>query len=393
MEARGLEPSKDMPDRLWQSFLKVCDLVEANRAEITRLRRLLPSIEQAYADADLYRILVPADLGGAGIDPLQQLDLVERMAFHDASAAWNFAVGSGLGFFSGFMPREQAKTLFTPGGAAGAGSGAPQGKARRVDGGYVIDGRFSWASGIDQARWVYGGCFVIIDGEQELLANGKPRTIIAIAPKAAATIHDCWNVNGLVATNSTEFTLNDLFVPDERILPGTLDVPIHPDPLFRLPMTFFGFALTGVPLGVARRSVEGLKALVSAKKPAGRSSLSENGYALYAVAKAEAMIEAGRTQIRHAFAAMWDTVQQDETCSLASRAAVRRATAHAAESSLDAANLCYRAAGGSALFDDAPFEAAVRDINAMCGHLVFQRSMMEDAGRVALGQNPVLPVF
>ncbi len=393
MEPHGLEPATGMPEPLWQSFLKVCQLVEEKRSDISRCRHLPPAIEDAFRNADLYRLLLPVDLGGLGIDPLQQLDLVERMAFHDASAAWNFAVGSGLGFFSGFMPPAQAKALFTAEGSAGAGSGAPQGKASRVEGGYIVEGRFSWASGIDQAHWVYGGCFVIADGKPELLANGRPRTIIAIAPRTAAAVHDSWNVNGLVATNSTEFTLENLFVPDERILPGTLDIPTHPDPLFRLPMTFFGFALTGVPLGAARRAVEGLKLLATTKRPAGRSSLSENGFALYAVAKAEAIIEASRTQIRKAFTGMWETVQQGETCSLASRGAVRRATAHAAEASLEAVNLCYRAAGGSALFDDAPFEAAVRDVNAMCGHLVFQRSMMEDAGRATLGLEPVLPVF
>lgn len=393
MEAQGLEPMADMPEAIWSRFLSVCDLVEKNRPDIARLRRLPPTVEQAYRDADLYRILVPTDLGGAGLDPLHQLDLVERMSFHDASAGWNLAVGTGLGFFSGFMPRESAQALFTAEGAAGAGSGAPQGKAHRVEGGFRVEGRFSWASGIDQACWVYGGCFVYNDGEQEMLPDGRPRTIMAVAPKGAATIHDCWGVNGLVATNSTEFTLDDLFVPDAYTLPGTLDAPTHPAPIFRLPMTLFGFALTGVPLGVARRSVEGLKQLAAVKVPTGRNRLCDNSFAQYAVAKAEAMIEAGRTQIRHAFAAMWQQTLKEVTCDLALRAAVRRAAVHAAESSLDAVNLCYRAAGGSALFDSAPFEAAIRDVNAMCGHLVFQRSMMEDAGRVVFGQKPTLPVF
>ena len=77
----------------------------------------------------------------------------------------------------------------------------------------------------------------------------------------------------------------------------------------------------------------------------------------------------------------------------AARARVRRAVVHAAEVSTEAVNLCYRAAGGSALFASGPFEAALRDVNAMCCHLVFQRAMMEDAGRVALGQAPTLAVF
>ena len=78
---------------------------------------------------------------------------------------------------------------------------------------------------------------------------------------------------------------------------------------------------------------------------------------------------------------------------MATRARVRRASVHAAESSVEAVGLCYRAAGGSALFVSAPFEAALRDVNATCGHLVFQRTMMEDAGRVVFGHAPTLPVF
>ena len=393
MEAYGLEPGAGMPDAVWTPFLELCAVVERDRGEIARLRRLSPAIEQAFRDADLYRLLVPVDLGGAGLDPLHQLDLVERLAFHDASAGWNLAVGSGLGIFSGYLPRREVETIFARDCAAMAGSGAPQGKAHRVDGGYRVEGRFSWASGIDQAHWVYGGCFVHADGVQEMLADGRPRTIMAIAPRSAATVHECWGVSGLVATNSTEFTLDNVFVKNDRALPGVLDSPLHSAPLFRLPMTFFGFALTGVPLGVARRAVEGLKQLALSKTASGRGRLADNGFAQYSVAKAEALIEAGRVNVRDAFARLWRQVLAGEACSMESRARVRRASVHAAESSLEAVNLCFRAAGGSALFDNAPFEAAVRDVNAMCGHLVFQRTMMEDAGRVTFGQQPTLPVF
>ena len=66
---------------------------------------------------------------------------------------------------------------------------------------------------------------------------------------------------------------------------------------------------------------------------------------------------------------------------------------HAVESSLEAVQLCYSAAGGSALFENEPFERALRDVNAAAAHLVLQREMMEDAGRVALGLPPLLGMF
>lgn len=393
MEPRGLEPGPEMPDAVWQRFLTVCAVVERDRAEIARGRRLTPAVEQALRDADLYRMLVPKDLGGAGLGPLQQLDMAERLAFHDASAGWNLAVGPALGYFSGFMPREQAEAMFARQSAAMAGSAAPQGQAVRVAGGYRVTGRFAWASGIDQASGLYGGCILVTDGAPEMLPDGRPRMILAFVPKSAATIHECWDVSGLVATNSTEFSLDDVFVPEERTVSLTLDRLYHQAPLFRLPMTVFGFALTGVPLGAARRAVEGLRALALDKNSPGRGRLADNGFAQYALAKAEALIEAGRTNLRHAFGLLWAEAQAGTACRMETRARVRRASVHAAESSLEAVNLCYRAAGGSALFGNAPFEAALRDVNAMCGHVVFQRAMMEDAGRVALGHAPLVPVF
>ena len=394
IEPVGLEPGPGMPQALWQRFCAVCAVVEANRAEIARERRLPPAVEAAYLDADLYRILVPTDLGGAGLGPLEHLDMAERMAFHDASAGWNLAVGPALGYFSGFMPPEQARAMFTRESSAMAGSGAPQGVAVRVDGGYRVTGRFGWASGIDQAHLVYGGCFVKgKDGAPELLPDGRPRAIMAFAPKSAATIHPCWEVSGMVATNSTEFTLDDVFVPEDRIVRSELGQVWHDGALFRVPMTIFGFALTGVPLGVARRAVEGLRALALAKDVPVRGRLCDNPFAQYALAKAEATIEAARGNLRESFGVLWAAAQAGESAPMAARARVRRAVVHAAEASTEAVNLCYRTAGGSALFASGPFEAALRDVNAMCCHLVFQRAMMEDAGRVALGQAPTLAVF
>ena len=382
-----------VPDSLWRDTLRLADIVERHRATIARERRLPDAVARAFVDYDIYRLLVPEDMGGAGIGPVAQYDLVEEIAARDASAGWNYAVGSGLGIFSGFLPPHQAAAIFTREGAAMAGSGAPQGKAHRVPGGFRIEGTFGWASGIDQAHWVYGGCFVHENAEPARDSDGSPIAILAFAPKTQATILDKWNVSGLVATNSTQFTLDEVFVPEDRTFRAPWQEPLHPSPLFRLPPSFFGFALTGVPIGVARTVVAALRRLGVEQVSARGGSLGDGAYAQYAVAKAEAMIEAARLAVRAAMVDIWATVVAGGEASVEQCARSRRACAHAAESSLEAVQLCHRAAGGAALFAESPFEAAVRDVSAMCGHLVFQRAMMEDAGRVAFGRAPVLPNF
>jgi hypothetical protein len=60
---------------------------------------------------------------------------------------------------------------------------------------------------------------------------------------------------------------------------------------------------------------------------------------------------------------------------------------------LYAVDLCCRAAGGNALREGEPFEHALRDVRATLGHIVLQRSAMEDVGRAEFGLTPFFPVF
>lgn len=274
-----------------------------------------------------------------------------------------------------------------------AASAAVQGKAVAVEGGYRVSGRFAWASGIHHATWVVAGCFVFDGDTQRLDQTGMPIVRHAVVPKSDVTMLDTWHVVGMRGTGSTEFELRDLFVPEEYAV-IIFSEPRHPAPFFRLPTSFFGFASSGVALGIARSSVTALKDLAARKKsPPPRLGLGDKANTHYVVAKAEAMVEAGRAGVREAFTLMWHHIVENGVAPMESRARLRRAIVHAVESSVAAVDLCFHTAGGTALFENEPFERALRDVHAVSGHLVLQREMMEDAGRVALGMKPMLGLF
>jgi alkylation response protein AidB-like acyl-CoA dehydrogenase len=75
------------------------------------------------------------------------------------------------------------------------------------------------------------------------------------------------------------------------------------------------------------------------------------------------------------------------------RSRIRAAYVHGGESAAEAVALCYRAAGGAAIFEAAPFERALRDVNAVLCHLTLQHRMMELAGQVAFGMPLAHPLF
>jgi len=149
-----------------------------------------------------------------------------------------------------------------------------------------------------------------------------------------------------------------------------------------------------VPLGIARPTVASLIDLAGKKAPPPpRQGLAAQPFTQYTVAKVAAATEAARLGVRDAFKQIWRTVCDGREASVASRARLRSAAVHAVEASIEAVQMCYRAAGGTALFVDRPFERALRDVHAMGGHIVCQRAMMEDAGRAQMGLPTLLPMF
>jgi alkylation response protein AidB-like acyl-CoA dehydrogenase len=191
--------TSSVPPDIWAETQTLQPIVAACRAQSDQLRRLPDPIAQAFVDRDIYRLLLPADLGGRGIDPLAQFDLSEEIASYDGSVGWNYAIGSNSGMLGGVFPREIVLKLFASPDLAVAGSGPPQGRAVETEGGYRVTGRFAWASGVHQASWVVGGCFVF-EGEQRKTApHGGPVVVHVLAPKSEARVLDTWQTGGIRA--------------------------------------------------------------------------------------------------------------------------------------------------------------------------------------------------
>lgn len=384
----------DKIERVWARVRELRPLIEAYRGEGDLLRRLPDPIAQAFVKANVYRLLVPEELGGDGIDPITYYDLAEEVSFYDGSVGWNYAIGATGGVVIGGLPAQQMRAILASPDCGVAGGGAPVGRAVAVEGGYRLSGRWGWASGIHHAKWAVAYC-PVYDGERPRTSTaGAPVVLGFIAPRETCTILDAWHVGGMRGTGSTEFELDDVFVPQEMMLRVLSGESRHPQPIFRMPATFFGFNHCCVLTGIARRAVDGLKSLAANKtSPMAGISLREDVRAQYAVAQAEAMVESSGLNVRESFRLLWDKVVAGEPVAPETRARVRRACAHATQSAVEAVDLCYAAACGSALFESAPFERALRDVHAAATHITLRHTMMEEAGRVAFGVPPRSPLF
>jgi alkylation response protein AidB-like acyl-CoA dehydrogenase len=161
-------------EQAWARARALRPIIEAHRGEGDLLRRLPDLIAQAFLDANVYRLLVPEDLGGEGIDPITYYELAEEVSSYDGSAGWNYAIGATGGVVLGGLAPKPLRAALASADAGMAGAAAPTGRAVAVEGGYCLSGRWAWASGIHHARWAVAYC-PVFDGN-------RPRTSAAGAP-------------------------------------------------------------------------------------------------------------------------------------------------------------------------------------------------------------------
>ena len=149
---------------LIEAARSIAPLVRACRDEGERERRLPAQVLAAMHEGRLFRMYIPKALGGLEIDPITSMIVVEEIARADAAAAWNLMLGATYGLWAAFLPDDAAREIYGAPDAVVAGALRPTGRARRVDGGFVVDGRWSFASGIRHSAWWNAGCLVGRDG-------------------------------------------------------------------------------------------------------------------------------------------------------------------------------------------------------------------------------------
>ena len=127
------------------------------------LRRLPPETERELHDAGLFRILQPKRVGGSELDYVALVDCADALGQADASVAWNFAnLASHHWMLGMFDPRAQdAVWKKDPDALIASSFIFPSGRARKVDGGYQLNGHWPFSSGVGGATGVESSASMI----------------------------------------------------------------------------------------------------------------------------------------------------------------------------------------------------------------------------------------
>jgi alkylation response protein AidB-like acyl-CoA dehydrogenase len=378
-----------MPETVVDAARALAPKAASVAASGERARRLDPELMSEMVAAGLFRLCVPAAIGGLEAPVAELVGAVEELARGDGAPAWCVAVNATSGLVAAYLPEPAAREIYGSPESIVGGVFAPRGRAVRRGGGFAVTGRWPFASGCHHCRWLMGGCVVAgADGELEKLAvNGMPDVRLMLAPVDAFTIHDTWEVAGLRGTGSDDMECSELMIPTECSASVFSDAPVRGGALYAFPLFgLLALAIAGVSLGVARGALDDLLELAGAKTPTGSTrTLAQRQTAQAETARSVAALRAARAGLYEAIDVAWRTALASGKVPVNERMGLRLAATHAAAVGAEVALSAYRLGGGSAIYDRSPLQRRFRDANVATAHMLVAPATWELTGRLLLG--------
>jgi alkylation response protein AidB-like acyl-CoA dehydrogenase len=361
--------------------------IRAAADEIEKARELPRSLFNAIADAGLFHLAVPRDIGGGEIDFPTYVQVIEEIGKADASTGWAINQGATFATYAARIAPGVAREVWidTPRSVV-ANSPAPTAKAIRVDGGYRVSGRQGFSTGCRHASWIAAHATVIDNGEVRL-REGKPEARYCLLPVAQAELLDTWNTRGMRGTGTHHFEVKDVFVPEERtFFPKGLP-QVSGGARYKIP-TGLSFAAGdgAVALGVARSCLDAFFELAGAKTPGYTTNLLRAQPTVQVtVGQAEATLRSGRAFLMEAVGAIWDEAVATGEVSMERRATLRVAATHAIRLAAQIVDSLYGAAGATAAFEGNLIQRHFQDIHVITQHVQGRLSHYETVGQYWLG--------
>ena len=356
-------------------------LVDEQAAASEDLGQLTPEIDDALHEQGLYGMWVPKSLGGLELDPLTSLEVLEAVSYAQPSAGWVLmAAGLSVGTGAAYLGDEAIEEIFTDveRWPIIAGQGTRPGVAKPVEGGYEISGDWSFASGIKHAQFIHTA--VVVEGTGEFR--------ICVVPVEKAKLEwDSWDVLGLRATGSIDYTMRDVFVPEAFTHPGLKQESSRGGSLYKLGIIQIAMIChSGWALGTGRRILDELAGM--AQKKAGRAGqIAESDAFQMGYAEAEAKFRAARALVFESFRDAWATLESGEQLSTRQSTLLRVALSHVTWTVNEVSEFAYRNGGTTAL-RDGTMQRLFRDIHAGTQHITSAPGVIKAAGKELAGLAP-----
>ncbi|MEX2961664.1 acyl-CoA dehydrogenase family protein [Microbulbifer sp. TYP-18] len=377
-------PGYQIDKSLWggeKVFDALLDDVRKRRQEFEDQKYISQDIIESFRKIGVYRAMVPASQGGDERSPMEFLQMVEAMAAADGSAGWVASFGMSPAYLAALPPETVEKVWADSPDVVFAGGIFPLQPAKKVPGGYIVNGRWKFGSGSM-------GASLIGVGIQPDSGDALPR--MAVMPAEQVSIEPNWDVIGMVGTGSHDLVVKEVFVPEEwTFIRG--GKPNIESSFFRYPsLAFAAQVLSVTTAGLAREALDVVQAMAAGRKSVtGAPNLGEREHVQIEIAKAEARLRAARAFFYQTTEDAWNTVLAGGKPSPEQTNLVRLAATHLTHDCAEVIRSTYEVTGMTGSYNDHPLSRVVRD-SMMCTQHAFMGAItLKNAGAMFFGHDPL----
>lgn len=362
--------------------------------DVEERRRLDDETVAEIVASGLVETLVPERFGGAGLDWDTLVDTSAEIGKVCGSTAWCFSFFAGHTWLVGQFGAKVQEQVWGPSPRTLFGTSfAPGGKAMRVAGGYRLNGRWSWASGIDYCEWI--ALSGIVPSETPA---GAPAMMIFAIPRRDYRIEDVWRAAGMRGTGSNDVLIDDAFVSADFAIPfadslngSAVGADLNPGRFWHTPFVCgFPLLLIGPALGLARGAYDFFVDWMKVKAHAYTGvSLAEHTPLQIRIAESAAEIDAAALVTERAINRMKNVGSIEELQSIPFRALTYRDYVLALQMLVRAVDRMFAVSGARSFTNANPMQRYWRDIHTVASHLGLTADPVYEAfGRLELGLPP-----
>ncbi|MGH7906446.1 MAG: acyl-CoA dehydrogenase family protein [Candidatus Binataceae bacterium] len=353
-------------------------------AACEKLRRIPDETVADFCSAQIHLIAQPVSYGGLGLDMDAVYEVAAELGRGCGSSGWMGCFWPLHNWMVGLFPKPAQDEYWADSHSvlSSTASATVRCSFEPAKGGMRLSGQWNFASGIDHAQWI------------QLIT----RDYLVLLPRKDFRIEDNWFVAGLRGSGSKGVIVDNVFVPEHRLLPAELLLAgnspgrkLHDSAFYRVPMfAFLGYSLAAPIIGMGQGAVDLFEQM------AGNRTDSQTGERVIekplmqaCLADASASVDAARLLMLRDLRDVREYGAAEKEMPLAERARTRRDIAFAVRTCVRAANSLYEMAGAHAIYEFSPMQRMVRDINAASHSVAVTWDVpAENYGRVRWGLPP-----
>jgi alkylation response protein AidB-like acyl-CoA dehydrogenase len=371
--------------RVRDVLAKGADLV----AEIDENGSISPELYEELEGTGVFQSLTPEAFGGLGLSLSDVNALLTEGGRISGSLGWVMMIHVQQSLGIGSFPKETVLQILADHPRVRIrGAAAPKGTAVPVEGGFVVSGTWPFASGGPSPHFVGANCIVMENGQPRIGAGGHPDLVIVWVPVEQVEFLDTWHVLGMRGTNSCDFRIKEVFVPQAMASDLFTGRNFFDTPAARLPLRVaLSPGHSAVAIGIAQGALDEIVTLSKTKRAAMNPTarLADDPLFRHSIGQCELRLAAAR--------AFLDRSTSDLEATAGVRPLTpheimmgRAMTGHITSECIAIVEKAFRLAGSASVYNSCPLERRLRDILVAGQHISTFEEIYRSLGAAMIGE-------